>query len=66
MGGTSVPMLLCQIAATRPKSVGTEVPPTKPRAGTRTSSRAVHCAAPRPVLQCGRHPAGVPPPCSVP
>ncbi|WP_425480981.1 DUF6053 domain-containing protein [Lysobacter enzymogenes] len=29
MGGTSVPMLSVQIAATWPKSVGTEVLPTK-------------------------------------
>ncbi|WP_428995219.1 DUF6053 domain-containing protein [Lysobacter enzymogenes] len=29
MGGTSVPMLCVQIAATRHKSVGTEVPPTR-------------------------------------
>ncbi|WP_425480960.1 DUF6053 domain-containing protein [Lysobacter enzymogenes] len=31
MGGTSVPMLLSRIAAILPKSVGTEVPPTKVR-----------------------------------
>ncbi|WP_425479302.1 DUF6053 domain-containing protein [Lysobacter enzymogenes] len=29
MGGTSVPMLSVQIAATRHNSVGTEVPPTR-------------------------------------
>ncbi|WP_425606316.1 DUF6053 domain-containing protein [Lysobacter yananisis] len=29
MGGPSGPMLLCQLAATRPKSVGAEAPPTK-------------------------------------
>ncbi|WP_428995218.1 DUF6053 domain-containing protein [Lysobacter enzymogenes] len=29
MGGTSVPMLCAQVAATRHKSVGTEVPPTR-------------------------------------
>ncbi|WP_425606184.1 DUF6053 domain-containing protein [Lysobacter yananisis] len=29
MGGTSVPMLSVWVAATRPKSVGTEVPPTR-------------------------------------
>ncbi|WP_425479386.1 DUF6053 domain-containing protein [Lysobacter enzymogenes] len=28
MGGTSVPMLLCRVAAIGAESVGTEVPPT--------------------------------------
>ncbi|WP_428992673.1 DUF6053 domain-containing protein [Lysobacter enzymogenes] len=31
VGGTSVPMLLSQIAATRPEGIGTEVPATESR-----------------------------------
>ncbi|WP_430538937.1 DUF6053 domain-containing protein [Lysobacter enzymogenes] len=32
MGGTSVPTLSVRVAAIRPKSVGTEVPPTRAEA----------------------------------
>ncbi|WP_428995549.1 DUF6053 domain-containing protein [Lysobacter enzymogenes] len=32
MGGPSGPTLLCPIAAIRPKSLGPEAPPQKPRA----------------------------------
>ncbi|WP_430538930.1 DUF6053 domain-containing protein [Lysobacter enzymogenes] len=35
MGGTSVPTLLCQSAAIRAKSVGTEVPPTRTKRSAR-------------------------------
>ncbi|WP_394537966.1 DUF6053 domain-containing protein [Lysobacter enzymogenes] len=37
MGGTSVPTLLAQCAATVPESVGTEVPPTKAFSADRLS-----------------------------
>ncbi|WP_425480999.1 DUF6053 domain-containing protein [Lysobacter enzymogenes] len=39
MGGTSVPTPLRQIAATRPKSIGTEVPPTRAGCGSGKSCR---------------------------
>ncbi|WP_425479399.1 DUF6053 domain-containing protein [Lysobacter enzymogenes] len=48
MGGTSVPTPLCQIAATRPKSIGTEVPPTRAACGGGKSRRKTHRPACRP------------------
>ncbi|WP_428995065.1 DUF6053 domain-containing protein [Lysobacter enzymogenes] len=38
MGGTSGPMLLCQVAAIRKKSIGPEGPPTSAAAATLTIS----------------------------
>ncbi|WP_425481035.1 DUF6053 domain-containing protein [Lysobacter enzymogenes] len=55
MGGTSVPMLLFQIAAIRKESIGTEVPPTKAVAPAKTR-------APAPRTRSVADPTIIPPP----
>ncbi|WP_428992836.1 DUF6053 domain-containing protein [Lysobacter enzymogenes] len=69
MGGTSVPMLLCQIAAIRAKSVGTEVPPARTKRSadpgwSRCRDRKkpgdaglFRCATPSAALTCACPPA---------
>ncbi|WP_428992777.1 DUF6053 domain-containing protein [Lysobacter enzymogenes] len=56
MGGPSGPMLLCQIAAIRPNSIGPEGPPTKAAARSDKPAAAATCDPP------GSSPAAAPPP----
>ncbi|WP_425480983.1 DUF6053 domain-containing protein [Lysobacter enzymogenes] len=56
MGGTSVPMLLCRIAASGPNSIGTEVPPTKAPASPSHKSTRQSLPQKHPPVPPQKHP----------